>query len=124
GGREGRGGGRWVQWGRMSYGLSDLDLKATSHDGFGDDWPISYSELAPYYDRAEEFIGVSGNRDGLTNLPDGNFMPPMKLNCGEQLLRQGAEKVGRHGIPMRVAMLTAPPKPWMKKRAKCHFCGN
>ena len=117
-------GGKTLHWGRMSYRLSDLDFKAATHDGFGDDWPISYEELAPYYDKAEEFIGVSGSRDGLPNLPDGNFQPPMKLNCGEQLLRKGAQKTGRHGIPMRVAMLTAPPKPWMKKRARCHYCGN
>ncbi|MFY9610648.1 MAG: GMC family oxidoreductase [Blastocatellia bacterium] len=117
-------GGKTLHWGRMSYRLSDLDFKAATHDGFGDNWPISYEELAPYYDKAEEFIGVSGSRDGLPNLPDGSFQPPMKLNCGEQMLRRGAQKTGRHGIPMRVAMLTAPPKPWMKKRNRCHFCGN
>jgi choline dehydrogenase-like flavoprotein len=117
-------GGKTLHWGRMSYRLSDLDFKAATHDGFGDDWPINYEELAPYYDKAEEFIGVSGSRDGLPNLPDGNFLPPMKLNCGEQMLRRGAQKTGRPGIPMRVAMLTAPPKPWMKKRARCHYCGN
>jgi len=117
-------GGKTLHWGRMSYRLSDMDFKAASFDGFGDDWPISYGEMEPYYTRAEEFIGVSGNRDGLPHLPDGHFMPPMKLNCGEHLLRKGAEKVGRHGIPMRLAMLTGQPKPWMKKRAKCHYCGN
>jgi choline dehydrogenase-like flavoprotein len=117
-------GGKTLHWGRMSYRLSDLDLKAASHDGFGDDWPVSYKELEPYYTRAEEFIGVSGNRDNLPHLPDGNFMPPMKLNCGEHLLRKGAAKLGRHGIPMRLAMLTAPPKPHMKRRARCHYCGN
>jgi choline dehydrogenase-like flavoprotein len=117
-------GGKTLHWGRMSYRLSDLDFKAAGNDGFGDDWPISYSELEPYYTRAEEFIGVSGSRDGLPHLPDGNFMPPMKLNCGEHLLRKGAEKVGRRGIPMRLAMLTGPPKPHMKKRARCHYCGN
>src|SRR5262249_6375577 len=98
--------------------------KAASHDGFGDDWPVSYAELAPYYEKAEEFIGVSGNRDGLAHLPDGNFMPPMKLNCGEHLLRRGAEKLGRHGIPMRLAMMTGPPKAHMKGRHTCHYCGN
>ena len=117
-------GGKTLHWGRMSYRLSDVDFKAASHDGFGDDWPVSYSDLAPYYDRAEEFIGVSGSRDGLPQLPDGNFMPPMKLTCGEHLLRKGAEKTGRAGIPMRVAMLTGTPKPHMRGRAKCHYCGN
>src|SRR6266446_7939386 len=117
-------GGRSIPWGRQTYRRSNYDFKAASHDGFGDDWPISYEELAPYYDKAEEFIGVSGNRDGLPHLPDGNFMPGMKLNCGEQLLRKGAEKTNRHGISMRLAMLTGPPKPHMKKRARCHYCGN
>ncbi|HMG35598.1 MAG TPA: GMC family oxidoreductase [Blastocatellia bacterium] len=117
-------GGKTLHWGRMSYRLSDLDFKAASHDGFGDDWPVSYAELAPYYEKAEEFIGVSGNRDGLAHLPDGNFMPPMKLNCGEHLLRRGAEKLGRHGIPMRLAMMTGPPKAHMKGRHTCHYCGN
>src|SRR5262249_56524097 len=97
---------------------------AASNDGCGDDWPNSYAELARYDDKAEECIGVSGNRDGLPNLPDGNYLPPMKLNCGEHLLRKGAEKTGRHGIPMRVAMLTARPKPFMRKRAPCHYCRN
>jgi glucoside 3-dehydrogenase (cytochrome c) catalytic subunit len=117
-------GGKTLHWGRMSYRLSDLDLKAASFDGFGVDWPVSYAELAPYYDRAEEFIGVSGSREGLPQLPDGNFLPEMKLNCGEYLLRKGARKTGRTGIPMRLAMLTAPPKKHMKGRAKCHYCGN
>ena len=117
-------GGKTLHWGRFSWRLSDLDFKAASQDGFGDDWPISYADIAPYYDRAEEFIGVSGNLDRIPHLPDGKFMPPMPLTCGEQLLRKGAVKTGRTGISSRVAMLTAPPKPWMKRRNKCHYCGN
>jgi choline dehydrogenase-like flavoprotein len=117
-------GGKTLHWGRLSWRLSDLDFKAASHDGFGDDWPISYDEIAPYYDRAEEFIGVSGNRDGLSYLPDGKFMSPMRLTCGEHLLRKGAEKTGRKGIVSRVAMLTDKPKPHMRGRAKCHYCGS
>lgn len=117
-------GGKTLHWGRMSYRLSELDFKAATHDGFGDDWPVSYEEMSPYYDRAEEWIGVSGSQDGLPQLPDGKFLPPMNLNCGEHLLKKGANKTGRAAIPMRVAMLTAPPKPHMKGRFKCHFCGN
>jgi choline dehydrogenase-like flavoprotein len=105
--------------------LSDLDFKAATHDGYGDDWPISYAEIAPYYDRAEEFVGISGNKDGLWYLPDGKFMPPMNLTCGEQMLRKGAEKTGRVGIVSRVAMVTGEPKPWMRpQRHKCHYCGE
>jgi choline dehydrogenase-like flavoprotein len=117
-------GGKTLHWGRLSWRLSDLDFKAASHDGFGDDWPISYAEIAPYYDRVEEFIGVSGNNDGLAHVPDGKYMPAMPLTCGEQLLRKGAEKTGRRGIAMRVAMLTSQPKSFMKGRRKCHYCGH
>jgi choline dehydrogenase-like flavoprotein len=117
-------GGKTLHWGRLSWRLSDLDFKAATHDGFGDDWPISYAELAPYYDRVEEFIGVSGNNDGLPHVPDGKYMPAMPLTCGEQLLRKGAQKSGRAANSMRVAMLTSQPKPFMKGRRKCHYCGH
>jgi choline dehydrogenase-like flavoprotein len=116
-------GGKTLHWGRLSWRLSDLNLKAKSHDGFGDDWPVDYAEIAPYYDRAEEFIGVSGSRDGISHLPDGNFLPPMALTCGEQLLKKGSLKTGRPAIGSRVAMLTAV-KPHMKGRNPCHYCGN
>jgi choline dehydrogenase-like flavoprotein len=118
-------GGKTLHWGRLSWRLSDLDFKAASHDGFDVDWPIEYKELAPYYDKAEEWIGVSGNRDGLPHLPDGNFLPPMKFTCSENFIRKGAAKLGRPAIISRVAMLTAT-KPHHTKfgRAKCHFCGN
>ncbi len=117
-------GGKTLHWGRFSWRLSNLDFKCASHDGFGDDWPVGYEDLALYYDRAEEFIGVSGNRDGLSYLPDGKFMPPMDLTCGEHLLKKGAAKTGRPAITSRVAMLTGPPKPHMRGRAKCHYCGH
>ena len=117
-------GGKTLHWGRLSWRLSNLDFKAASHDGFGDDWPISYEELSPYYNQVEEFIGVSGNADGLPHVPDGNYMPPMPMTCGENLLRKGAEKTGRRAISMRVAMLTSQPKAFMKGRRKCHYCGH
>ena len=118
-------GGKTLHWGRLSWRLSDLDFKAATHDGFDVDWPIDYQEIAPWYDKAEEWVGVSGNRDGLWYLPDGNFLPPMNLTCGEQMLRKGAIKTGRTGVAMRVAMLTAT-KPQHTKygRSKCHFCGH
>jgi choline dehydrogenase-like flavoprotein len=118
-------GGKTLHWGRLSWRLSDLDFKAATHDGFDVDWPIDYQEIAPWYDKAEEWVGVSGNRDGLWYQPDGNFLPPMNLTCGEQMLRKGALKTGRTGIVSRVAMLTAT-KPHHTKygRNKCHFCGH
>ena len=117
-------GGKTLHWGRLSWRFSDLDFKCKTHDGFGDDWPISYAEIEPYYDKAETFIGVSGNRDGLPHLPDGKFMPPMALTCGEQIVRTGAKKLGRHVISPRLAMLTGKPLPHMKGRATCHYCGH
>jgi choline dehydrogenase-like flavoprotein len=118
-------GGKTLHWGRLSWRFSDLDFKAATHDGFDVDWPIEYKELEPYYDKAEEWIGVSGNRDGLAHLPDGKFLPPMKMTCAEHLIRKGAAKLGRAAIACRVAMLTATKAHHTKfKRAKCHFCGN
>jgi choline dehydrogenase-like flavoprotein len=113
-------GGKTLHWGRLSWRFSDLDFKAATHDGFGDDWPVSYQEMAPYYDRAEDFIGVSGNRDNLSYLPDGKFLPPMKMTCGEQMLARGARKAGRVPIVSRVAMLTRAHRG----RPACHYCGH
>jgi len=113
-------GGKTLHWGRLSWRLSNYDFKARTHDGYGDDWPISYEDLAPYYDRAEEFIGVSGSYEKLEHLPDGKFLPPMALTCGEQMLKKAAAKFGRIGIPMREAQLTRPHKG----RPACHYCGH
>lgn len=113
-------GGKTLHWGRLSWRLSDLDFKAASRDGFDVDWPVDYAEMSPYYDRAEEFVGVNGNKDGLWYLPDGKFLPPMKLTCGEQLLKRGSEKTGRPAIVMRTAQLTRPHNG----RAACHYCGE
>lgn len=118
-------GGKTLHWGRLSWRLSDLDFKAASHDGFDVDWPIDYKEIAPYYDKVEEFIGVSGNDDKLWYQPTGKYQPPMALNCGEHLLKKGSEKLGRPAIQMRLAMLTSPNAIQKKYgRAKCHFCGH
>ncbi|MBS1806723.1 MAG: GMC family oxidoreductase [Acidobacteria bacterium] len=118
-------GGKTLHWGRLSWRLSDLDFKAASHDGFDVDWPIDYKEIEPYYDKVEEFVGVSGNHDNLWYQPNGKYLPPMNLTCGEQLLKKGSEKLGRPGITSRVSMLTAV-KPHHKKynRAACHYCGH
>jgi choline dehydrogenase-like flavoprotein len=118
-------GGKTLHWGRLSWRLSDLDFKAASHDGFDTDWPIEYKDIAPYYDKVEEFIGVCGNNDGLWYQPDGKYQPPMALNCGEWFLKKGSEKLGRPAIQMRQAMLTAPTALQKQAgRAKCHFCGH
>src|SRR5690606_27863848 len=74
-------GGRSVLWGRHCYRWSDLDFEANAKDGIAVDWPIRYKDLAPWYDYVERFIGVSGSVEGITQIPDGQFMPPMEMNC-------------------------------------------
>ncbi|WP_239019776.1 FAD-dependent oxidoreductase [Sphingomonas suaedae] len=81
-------GGRSLTWGRQSYRWSDYDFGANARDGHGTDWPIRYADLAPWYDKVEEFIGVSGAAEGLPQLPDGKFQPPMALNVVEQAVRE------------------------------------
>ena len=113
-------GGKSVTWGRQTYRLSDYDLKAASRDGFDADWPLDYAELAPYYDRVEAFVGVSGQAEGLPQLPDGTFLPPMALTCGEQMLKKAVrEKFGRTLTIGRCAILTQA----LQGRPACHYCG-
>jgi glucoside 3-dehydrogenase (cytochrome c) catalytic subunit len=113
-------GGRTNVWGRQSYRLSDLDFKAASHDGYGEDWPLSYRDLAPYYDLVEEYVGITGIAEGVYELPDGKFQPPMGLTCAETLLReQVKKKLGRTVTLGRSANLTKPTNG----RAPCHYCG-
>ncbi|HKS90574.1 MAG TPA: hypothetical protein VJQ83_01500, partial [Tepidiformaceae bacterium] len=113
-------GGRTNVWGRQSYRLSDLDFKAASHDGYGEDWPLSYKDLAPYYDIVEEYVGITGIPEGVYELPDGKFQPPMGLTCSEVLLRNKVkEKLGWTVTLGRSANLTKPTNG----RAPCHYCG-
>lgn len=115
-------GGRTLTWGRQSYRLSDYEFKAASRDGFGQDWPISYQDLEPYYERVERFVGISGSAENLPQLPDSIFLPPMAMTCGEQLLKRAVESrwKDRRVIIGRVAMLTQPHQG----RAACHYCGH
>jgi choline dehydrogenase-like flavoprotein len=85
-------GGRSITWGRQSYRLSELDFEANKIDGIGVDWPIRYKDIAPWYDRVEKYIGVSGENLGLAQLPDGIFEPPMELNCVEEHLKESISK--------------------------------
>ncbi|WP_353227815.1 GMC family oxidoreductase [Novosphingobium sp.] len=81
-------GGRSLTWGRQSYRWSDYDFGANKRDGHGTDWPIRYADLAPWYDKVEDFIGVAGASEGLPQLPDGKFLPPFALNVVEQAVRE------------------------------------
>jgi len=101
-------GGRSLSWGRQCLRLSDLDFKANKKEGIAVDWPIRYKDLAPWYDKVEEFIGVSGEKLGLEHLPDGPFLPAMELNIVEQDLKHALHRnfKGRHLTIGRFANLT------------------
>src|SRR5688500_13623130 len=79
-------GGRSLMWGRQSYRLSEIDFEANAKEGVAVDWPIRHADLAPWYDHVERHAGISGSREGLPQLPDGQFQAPMPLNCGEELI--------------------------------------
>lgn len=101
-------GGRSIMWGRQSYRLAAMDFEANAKDGHGTDWPIRYDDIAPWYDHIESFIGVSGSREGLPQLPDGDFLPPFALNDAELQFKSAVEGnfPGRKVIPGRVANLS------------------
>jgi choline dehydrogenase-like flavoprotein len=99
-------GGRTNFWGRVALRMSDYDFKAASRDGFGDDWPISYADVAPYYDKVDTLLGISGTRENIPQLPDSLFQRSHKLNCGEQIVKAAIAKMGRHLIPGRAGVTT------------------
>jgi len=113
-------GGRSILWGRQSYRWSDFDFTANAKDGWAIDWPIRYKDLEPWYDHVERFAGISGSREGLPQLPDGQFLPPMEMNCVEKDVAARIKdhyKGARHMIIGRVANLTAP----VPGRTQCQF---
>lgn len=102
-------GGRSLLWGRQSYRWSEADFEANAKDGIAVDWPIRYKDVEPWYEHVERFIGVSGQSEGLAQLPDSAFLPPMEMNCVEKHLKQAvADKFGRVITIGRTAHLTAP----------------
>ncbi len=113
-------GGRSLMWGRQSYRWSELDFEANAKDGIAVDWPIRYKEIAPWYDYVEGFAGISGSKDGLDVLPDGNFQPPMELNCVEKDVAARVKQHfnnQRHVIIGRVANITQP----LQSRVNCQY---
>lgn len=112
-------GGRSITWGRQVYRLSDLDFNANLKDGHGVDWPIRYNDIAPWYDYVENFIGVSGKAEGLSHLPDSQFLPPMEMNCIEKHFAEGVKKNfdNRWVTHGRVANLTRG----YKDRGPCQY---
>ncbi len=113
-------GGRTNSWGRISLRNGPYDFKPHSRDGKGFDWPITYEELAPYYDKTEELIGVFGSAEGIENLPDGKFLPPPAPRCYELLVQQACRKLNIPCIPSRLAILTKP----LNGRPECHYVGQ
>ena len=112
-------GGRTITWGRLSLRMAEWDFKPKSmQDGIGEDWPIAYQDIEPYYEKVERLIGVSGHRDGLAVLPDGIYQPAPGLRCGETLMKRASEKIGIPAIANRKAILTQAHEG----RAACHFC--
>ncbi|MEO5567522.1 MAG: GMC family oxidoreductase [Gemmatimonadaceae bacterium] len=113
-------GGRSLLWGRQSYRWSDFDFEANAKDGIAVDWPIRYADLAPWYDHVEAHAGIAGSHEGLPQLPDGKFQPPMPLNCGEELVAGKLKKLyngRRRLIPGRTANLTRE----LTGRAACQY---
>jgi choline dehydrogenase-like flavoprotein len=113
-------GGRSLMWGRHSYRWSDFDFEANAKEGIATDWPIRYADIAPWYDHVERHAGISGSIEGMPQLPDGKFQPPMPLNCGEELVAGRLTKLfdgKRRIIPGRVANLTRE----LTGRAACQY---
>ena len=115
-------GGRSIMWGRQVYRWSDLDFEANAREGIAVDWPIRYADLASWYDYVEDFIGVSGQAEGLAQLPDSRFLAPMELRCAEVVVRDAMRRrwPGERVLTIgRCAVLTEPHRG----RAACHYCG-
>jgi choline dehydrogenase-like flavoprotein len=113
-------GGRTNHYGRMSFRFSEYDFQPYSKDGLGFDWPISYADIAPYYDKAEEFIGVVGSNHGIPSAPDGKFHTPPPPKVHELLIRKACDKLGIPCIPNRRAVITKA----LNGRPPCHYCGQ
>ena len=117
-------GGRTNHWGRISLRFGPKDFKRRSIDGLGDDWPISYDDIKPYYDKIDELIGIFGTNEGLENDPDGIFLPPPKPRLHELFIKRAAEQAKVTVIPSRLSILTKKIKSTTDDRGACFFCGQ
>jgi choline dehydrogenase-like flavoprotein len=113
-------GGRTNHWGRISLRFGPDDFRGKSRDGLGDDWPIGYQDVAPYYDRVDQLIGIFGSRENLPNHPDGFFQPAPKPRCYELMVKQASDKLKVTCIPARLSIITKP----LNGRPPCHYCGQ
>lgn len=114
-------GGRTNHWGRISLRFGPMDFKGRSRDGLGDDWPIGYDDVKPYYDKVDRLIGVFGSVENLPNEPDGIFLPPPKPRLHELMIKKGAVAAGVKVIPSRLSILT---KKINDERGACFFCSQ
>jgi choline dehydrogenase-like flavoprotein len=113
-------GGRTNHWGRISLRFGPDDFRGRSIDGLGDDWPIGYDDLKPYYDELDRLVGIFGSAEGLPNHPDGVFLPPPRPRCYELLVKRASDTLGITCIPARLSILTRP----LNGRPACHYCGQ
>ena len=113
-------GGRTNHWGRISLRFGPYDFKGRSRDGLGDDWPIAYEDLKPYYDKLDQLVGVFGSEENLPNEPNGVFLPPPKPRCHELLVKKACDELEITCVPSRLSILTRP----LNGRAACHYCGQ
>ena len=111
-------GGKTNIWGRLALRLSDYDFKAKSHDGYGEDWPLSYQDLAPYYDKVDLYLGISGHKENLPHLPDSLFQRAVRLTKSEMMLRESLARMGRVLTPYRAGVTTDGLKH-NKYRSRC-----
>lgn len=114
-------GGRTNHWGRISLRFGPDDFKRRSIDGLGDDWPIGYDDVKPFYDRVDKMIGVFGSKEGMRNEPDGNFLPPPKPRLHEAAFTKAGKKINLPVLPSRVSVLTRPVN---NERGACFFCAQ
>lgn len=113
-------GGRTNHWGRISLRFGPWDFKGRSRDGVGDDWPIGYDDVKPYYDKLDRMVGLFGTVENLPNEPDGIFQPPPAPRAYERLIKKASDGLHITCIPSRLSILTQP----LNGRAACHYCGQ
>src|SRR5579864_1586753 len=113
-------GGRTNHWGRIALRFAPVDFRSYTRDSLGTDWPISYEDLAPYYDKVEGYIGVFGTKENVSSAPDGVFLPPPKPRCTELIVKKACDKLNIICIPSRLAILTKS----VNGRLPCHYCGQ
>ncbi len=113
-------GGKANFWGRSSCRFGDIDFKAASLDGVGENWPVDYAEIAPWFSKAERYMGVASTVQNRPSNPDGEYLPPMPWRCFDYILQKAGEKIGVPYLPDRCAQLTVAHNG----RPACHYCGN